>query len=295
MRRLVLPLCLFTLFLSSLTAQEHPSLTPALLTLHKDGTVIHVFGSIHVGSPEMYPLPDVVEEAFRESDRLVVELDALEVSAVQAAVVMKKKLGYPRGDSLANHVNAETFTALQNTLKEYGLPPAAVTSFRPAVADMLLTQMVAGRAGYDGQQGIDVHFLEAAKEMKKPIIALETMEEQFDALSRIPDDAQTLMLTRSLADLPSLSSDLEKLMNVWKQGDLEECYKIEEKDLIDYPGLKPVYDILIAERNRTMAARLRELVSGGGTYFVVAGVGHFVGPDSVIELLRRDGYVVEGR
>ena len=295
MRTPVILLFLFAFVLFPAAAQESSALTPALLTLQKGNTVIHVFGSIHVGSGDMYPLPSAVEEAFAEADTLVVELDALEVSSLKAAGIMRKKLGYPRGDSLDKHLPEETYAALQAACKDFGLPLSAVRIFKPTVADMLITQMAAARAGYDGQNGIDVYFLRKAREAGKTIAPLETLEEQLDALARIPDHAQVIMLSRSLEDLGMLTTDLEKLVDVWRRGDLEACYAIEEKDLIDAPGLKPVYDILIAERNRTMAERLEKLTAGGGTFFVVAGVGHFAGPDSVIEILRQGDFTVERR
>ena len=40
-----------------------------------DGDVVWLFGSIHVGTEDFYPLPDYVEEAFEGSDRLAVEVD----------------------------------------------------------------------------------------------------------------------------------------------------------------------------------------------------------------------------
>lgn len=40
----------------------------------KDNTV-YLYGTIHVGKPSFYPLPDAVENAFRQSARLAVEAD----------------------------------------------------------------------------------------------------------------------------------------------------------------------------------------------------------------------------
>jgi uncharacterized protein YbaP (TraB family) len=293
MKKPLAVIILVLLVLSAAGAQEKAELTPALFLLKKDNAVLHIFGSIHVGTPDMYPLPSVVTAAFEGAGTLVVELDILEVSAVQAAGVMRKSLGYPQGDSLEKHLAASVYAKLTAVLEEYHLPTAAVIAFKPVVADMILTQVIAAWAGYDSQYGIDVHFLQAAKAVKKPIAALETMEEQFDALGRIPDDAQELMLSRSLADSGDSKADLERLVKVWKTGDMDGCYAIEEKDLLNTPGLESVYEILIAQRNRTMAARLKELAVSGGNFFVVAGVGHFAGPDSVIEILRREGYSVE--
>lgn len=42
-----------------------------------DGNVIWLFGSIHVGRDDYYPLPEYVLDAYEGSDALAVELDAV--------------------------------------------------------------------------------------------------------------------------------------------------------------------------------------------------------------------------
>ena len=59
----------------------------------------------------------------------------------------------------------------------------------------------------------------------------------------------------------------------------------------DTPG---VYQRLLVARNRRFAARIEAMLQGSGRAFVVVGVGHLVGPDSVPALLRRDGVAVDG-
>ena len=41
------------------------------------------------------------------------------------------------------------------------------------------------------------------------------------------------------------------------------------------------------------AARIEDLIKGEGTSFVAVGAAHYAGPDGIIALLARDGYVVQ--
>jgi len=48
---------------------------PDLWKFEKHGNVSYLFGSIHIGSQDMYPMSDRVIEAYQGSDELVVEID----------------------------------------------------------------------------------------------------------------------------------------------------------------------------------------------------------------------------
>ena len=51
---------------------------------------------------------------------------------------------------------------------------------------------------------------------------------------------------------------------------------------------------LIVARNRKWIPRLRQMLASDKTHFVTVGVGHLVGRDSLIEMLRAKGYKVTG-
>jgi uncharacterized protein YbaP (TraB family) len=58
------------------------------------------------------------------------------------------------------------------------------------------------------------------------------------------------------------------------------------------PGLRPVYTILVSERNKKMKERLGDLLKKGGKYFVVVGAGHFAGAGSIIDLFEKEGFSI---
>ncbi len=64
-----------------------------------------------------------------------------------------------------------------------------------------------------------------------------------------------------------------------------------EKLKIDTPG---VYRTLVVDRNRRWADQIQQLLGDDKRIFIVVGVGHLVGPDSVPALLRARGIKVEG-
>ena len=44
------------------------------------GNTIYLLGSVHLGTKEMYPLPDYIEKAFQRSSVLIVEVDLNKMS-----------------------------------------------------------------------------------------------------------------------------------------------------------------------------------------------------------------------
>src|ERR1017187_8315653 len=62
-------------------------------------TTVYLAGSLHFGSPDMYPLPQEMESAFQQSSVLVVEVDVSAMSPTRAMSLMATSGTYPPGDS----------------------------------------------------------------------------------------------------------------------------------------------------------------------------------------------------
>jgi uncharacterized protein YbaP (TraB family) len=54
-------------------------------------------------------------------------------------------------------------------------------------------------------------------------------------------------------------------------------------------GDPALYESLLAARNRKWIPKIEALLNGDRNYLVIVGTGHLVGPDGVVELLRRAG------
>ena len=73
---------------------------------------VYVFGSMHAAKPDMYPLPQPVEDAYRQADRLVVEADITDQAKVVESFAL---LMYAPPDSLDKHVSPEVRKQLEAT------------------------------------------------------------------------------------------------------------------------------------------------------------------------------------
>lgn len=255
-----------------------------LWEVRSDGATVYLFGSIHYMRPEMYPLADPIEEAFAKADKLVMEIDTSKNKEEQQALTLKYAL-YPAGDSLRNHLEPETLRALQAKLDEYGLNQPGIYQCRPWFLASLLAMVEMELNGYSSEEGVDAYFLRRAS--GKEVLELETFEEQLQLLASFDD----LMLVETLAELDRLEEDVAETVDAWSRGDVEALEAITYEDLDD-PKYAEYYERFFYARQRNMAAKIDGYLKAGGTYFVVVGAAHFVGPHGVPALLEDRGYAV---
>ena len=248
---------------------------------------VYIFGSIHAAKPDMYPLPQAVEDAYHRADRLVVEAD---VTDQAKAVKSLSLLTYTPPDGLDKHVSPEVWKQLEATPlgKE-----AALKTFKPAALASFLVVAAIAIHGYDPQAGIDLHFLNSAHAEAKQVVELESVEFQAGILGAVSDEDGDLLLSETLKEMRSgeLVRDVDQVAAAWQAGDDESVGRLLREANKD-PASKKMYTKLFDERNPAMADKIAALASGTGHAFVVIGAGHLAGDRNVLELLKAKGLQV---
>ena len=264
--------------------------------LYKVGSAsstVYILGSIHLAKPEIYPLDTVIEQAYKSSDILVVELDAESPESMIAMQTAMAQLGmYPNGKSLKTELSAQTYKQLQAYAVKTGLPLHMLEQMKPWVVMLQLSVMEMMRLGYSPELGIDKHFVDQAKRDNKPITALETIEEQMALLSRDDNTYQDKLLRYTLESMSEMEPMLNKLSSSWKNGDAKAIEKMFLLTMQDDPSLNEIYDALITKRNYMMTKKIEGFLKTGKDYFVVVGAGHVIGSEGIVDLLQQRGYKV---
>ena len=248
---------------------------------------VHLLGSVHVVSPDAYPLDPRIESAFQRADTVVLETAMDPASQLQAGQKLASAGMYPAGDSIDLHLDPAALTLLQERLSKSGASLDAVRSFRPWFVALVLTLGEMQRLGYRPELGIDLHFAGRARGPKR-ILALETIDEQVTLLAGMTESAGQSMLNEAMAKLDELGTLMQRTQLLWRAGDAKGVDELVVAPLRrDYPD---VYRRLFVDRNRRMAAAIEGYLGGTGEYFVVVGAGHLVGSEGILELLRGKGY-----
>ncbi len=246
-----------------------------------------LLGSVHLARPDMYPLRAEIMQAFDSADNLVVEVDIGGGNQLAIQQQMLAMGSYPPGKTIRDDLSASTWAKLEKALQASGLPPMMMEGLKPGLVVTTLTTMELMKLGLNPELGIDKYFLTQARG-RKPIIELETVEQQISLLLDFPN--QDLVVRQTLYQLDSLESSMDRLLRYWKQGDAQGLRKLViDDELARHPEFRPLQKRMFDDRNRAMTHRIVELQQRGGSYFVVVGAGHLLGDQGIIEMLKRRG------
>ena len=264
---------------------------PAIWKINGKSNTVYLFGSIHVANKDMYPLGEKVDEAFKQSEVLVVEVDEAQVDQVKLQEIMMTKGFYGGSETIKDHVSEDTLKLLQQLLADTGVPYITVARMRPGIIALTLTVAKIVKMGYSPELGIDRYFMQQARG-RKEVLQLESMEEQMDLLLSFSDD--DLMLKHTLISLDKLPKMIFDLINSWKNGDeklLEKIMLTDQKN--EYPEFNGLLKRLIEDRNVTMTVKIQNMLNESKDYFVVVGAGHLVGEKGIVSQLKRNGFSVQ--
>ena len=153
---------------------EAPAITPLLYEVtNEQGHKIWLFGSIHIGRPEFYPLPPYVTQAFAQADGLAVEFDlvafekdlAAQVEALQAMI-------YTDGTTIRDHLSPELYAAAVAILEEAGVYNAMLDYYIPAMWATTIESLSYELNESQAALGVDRQLINAAYEMDKPVLSI---------------------------------------------------------------------------------------------------------------------------
>ncbi len=271
--------------------QNVPTKKSFLWRVQSPTATVFLLGSIHFMKPEMYPLNSIIEDAFDQSAYLVVELNPLTMdqNKMQNEIMLK---GIYQGDrTVKDDLSEDVFAMLKTHLEKNNMPMDNFIKFKPGMIVMTMTSLQIMKLGFSPEYGIDLHFIRKAQG-EKPILELETMDEQMDLLldNSLNND---LIVKSSILEWEKTEEVLEKTIALWKIGGADQMTAlIIDEPLKTNPEFLPVYQKMFFDRNRKMASKITQFLGSKHTYFVVVGSGHLIGGNGIVRLLEKAGHDV---
>jgi uncharacterized protein YbaP (TraB family) len=255
----------------------------------KNGSVAYLLGSLHVLTPEWYPLNNTINKAFADSKLLIEEVDIDETNdpAVMMAALAKAML--TDGKTLDQMVSPEVYAEVKRRAEKSGLPMMALQRMKPWLVAITLMAPTLQAAGFKPELGIDQHFFALAKSSGMQRDALETITYQLDRFDSMSPKLQEDLLRTTMEDLDSEVSGVKEMAQAWAFGNVAEMEKTNLKGLQESPEL---YQRLLVERNHNWIPRIERCLKEKSACFVVVGAAHLVGPDGLPTLLAKQGYTV---
>lgn len=206
------------------------------------------------------------------------------------------------GPTLPESLSPEAWAALKQALRDRSIPPFMAARMQPAYLSMILGMPPCAMPDIlAGSPGLDKRIMARARDQGIPVRALEphdTLLRVFDGLS--PAE-QRDMLDVSLA-LASQSEDaFHTLADSYFAGEsrlIWELSRLQAQEGSTLPseqvenGFGRMEDRLILGRNRAWMPVIAAAAESGPV-LVAFGALHLSGHDGVLDLLARDGWVLE--
>jgi len=256
---------------------------------------VYLFGTVHAGKKDWYPLPTVVEEAFNDSKVLVVEADVTDAAALRSA---SANLVYKPPDNLRNHVPKEDYERFRKLLPRYRYPEEEVAQLKPFMAVSMLVFSEWGRQGFYPEFGVENYLIAKAKAEVKPIVELEGVAAQMKMMDSLTDRENTLLFAGTVNALESGLTDqqIKGLVTAWKNGKPDELLDVARTYNAQVPGAAEFEEKFIWSRHPQMLAKIDDWLNRSKQrYFIAVGALHLAGPRGLVEELRKRGYVVRQR
>lgn len=204
----------------------------------------YIFGSIHLNNPEIFDLSDSTYYALRKAEYFVSEV------AIQDLYLPLKQ---PLNKNLLIGANGRIYSnTLFSNKNAYG--------------------SIKGRP-----QFLDAYLYQVAINSGKKMVALETVEEQLNAVYNV-------IYSGFQAD-NSLSE--RELINIYLSGNLQ---TLQQAIFYGFKGSNG-YSELIVNRNKKMLTTIDSVIRLGSS-FITVGAGHLAGKYGLLSLLYQSGYSV---
>ncbi len=280
-----------------------------------NGNTVYLLGSIHIGKAGMYPIRDEIMEAYESSDEFYGEIDFFGQESEESQAMKV----YNDGTTVKDYLSEEYYEKLTQILKEYNITPEDLGNSKEWDISLTLPYLAVDGAeesedlSENDTLGVDHLFAYHALQDHKPIKGLETFEEHWGAFDiNMSQEVKTYalestidqMLDRDEQDQNLVVESINYMQEEWKEGDAEtlkdvfiESVKEEAKKLPeDKQKLHEEYNkALMDDRDEIMADSIDEALQSkeGKTYFIIAGLAHFISDTGVITRLEEKGYKVE--
>lgn len=284
-----------------------PKKAPATLTKTEsrafwriDGTdkngnpsTVYIQGTYHLGDERIFPLSEEVQQAFDNADRYAGEIST---QGYAELAQMGPELNAPNKDGklVTNHLTEQEKIFIQNA---FGENLSLIDCLNPWQFTTGLGVMVYLDTGLSAQYGLDNNFIATLSQRGRQWDGLDDLQVQVDILTYGDYDTQIKMLKDLLKifldpdESAKLTERTIKLYNSYVNDDMSEVEKLLKLSNLDEEASDKLYinyhNMVFRDRNKEWAQDITNYLDEGGTTFIFAGCGHWLGPDSTFKFLKK--------
>ncbi|MFQ5983094.1 MAG: TraB/GumN family protein [Woeseiaceae bacterium] len=251
---------------------------------------IYLLGSIHVLRERDHPVPTAIEDAYRDAEILIMEVDMDDLDPIEMVGLVNELGVIKDGRSLQDFMGPRLYGQAAGYASQLDIPLDMLARSEPWLAAITVEQMVLVRIGFDPEYGIDFYLSAKAGEDNKEILGFETAREQLEFLDKLSIPAQRTLFIQTLRESLTIEQDIDLLISAWRHGDTD---FLEENLLVEMQRYPELYKTLVVDRNEAWVEKIRTLIGKEDDYLIIVGALHLVGTDGVPARLAEIGLIAD--
>jgi uncharacterized protein YbaP (TraB family) len=257
--------------------------------------VMHLFGTLHVGLPEFYPLEPRLMAALAAASTLALEMDPAPPRAELLRAMREHGMMTP-GDSSYATLDPALRRRIDELVQDSGFEATWMRTVKPAMLATLLAVAEYTKLGYRIDLSSDAYLARAARRAGVRLLALETLDEQLALLDRLAplDRWRFLQETVEAIDSGAQRANARAMAQAWSTADGAALEAMATRCASDITlSGRFAMPVLIQERNVGLAEKLMALLANEDRTVAAMGVLQLLGEGSVPMLLAVRGVHVE--
>jgi uncharacterized protein YbaP (TraB family) len=267
----------------------------ALFRITQGAHEMHLFGTLHVGLPEFYPLEPRITDAIAKASTLALELDPEQPRAELLRTVRAFGMLAP-GAPGYEALSADEKARLNKLILQGGLDAGQALQFKPVLLATMLTMAEYGKQGYRPDLAADRFLARLARQDNVRIMELESLGSQLAMLDRLAQPERLHFLEEMMGTIESgaQKTEAQAMVQAWSTADQRALDAIAARCASDRSvSGRFVNEVLLKERNAALADKLARLLGSENRTVAAIGILHLLGTDGVPALLQARGISVE--
>ncbi|HSQ44000.1 MAG TPA: TraB/GumN family protein [Ginsengibacter sp.] len=243
-----------------------------------------LFGTFHLLCKDDIHFGAQLKEAVKESNEIYMELDMDDPSTLLGGMLY---MNMKDGKKLSDLYTPQEYEKLKAYFTDSLNTPFMM--LQRAKPYFLVALIYPKMMNCVSPAGVEEELLKIAKEDKKEIKGLETIQFQASVFDSIPYEWQAKELLKNIDSFSVYKNEFDEMIRLYKNQDLDSMQNMVGASEF---GSDKYEDLLLNDRNKKWVKELNAIMKTESV-FVAVGAGHLSGDNGLINLLKKEGYKVE--
>ncbi len=244
----------------------------------------YLYGTIHMICKDDFVMHEATKQKFSETQQVYMEVD---VDDPKMNADVMKSMFMTDGSTIKTLLSESDYQKVSQFFKDtLKMNIGTMDKMKPFVlSTMTVTKLLSCPI-----ESYEQTFMKMAKEEKKEIMGLETIQDQFGAMDKMGMKKQAdMMLVKLVDDWAEGKQTFRQMIVDYKNQDVEALLADMQKSKTMDSNFE---EDLLVTRNQNWIPKIQQITKEKSTFFAV-GAGHLGGKKGVIALLREAGFTVK--